>query len=296
MELRHLKHFIGVAEELHFGRASSRLNIEQSPLSRSIKELEARLGAKLFERTTRSISLTTAGELFLVEARRVLQAATHARLILERRVANSLRVGVESDVSQALLYHIFNTCGAGERVIHCDAIEFVTADLAWALKTNQADVVISTSRPSVSGCTVKKIWADDVLLVMPLDHPLSGRASMSVDEAKEFPLVIPHPHKCEGSCIQVLNFLGGAGGVANIVEYACSWGLMMTLIAVGRGIGIVPAPNFAGPLRDRLVAIKLITETSKPQMETFISYGATVTPEIAAFISSLITSVNGKGS
>jgi DNA-binding transcriptional LysR family regulator len=74
MELRHLRYFIAVAEKLHFARAAERLHIEQSPLSRAIKDLEYDLGAQLFERTTHSTRLTWAGQVFLNESRRVLIA------------------------------------------------------------------------------------------------------------------------------------------------------------------------------------------------------------------------------
>lgn len=79
MELRHLRCFIAVAEELHFARAAERLHIEQSPLSRAIKELEEELGVKLFARTTRSTRLTRAGNLFLEHVPRVFTAMQQAR-------------------------------------------------------------------------------------------------------------------------------------------------------------------------------------------------------------------------
>jgi DNA-binding transcriptional LysR family regulator len=79
MELRHLRCFLAVAEELHFARAAERLHIEQSPLSRAIKELEEELGVTLFARTTRSTRLTLAGKLFLEHVRRVFAALQQAR-------------------------------------------------------------------------------------------------------------------------------------------------------------------------------------------------------------------------
>ena len=85
MNLRHLRCFIAVAEELHFGRAARRLHVEQSPLSRTIRQLEADLGVTLLERTPRGVRLTPAGQVFLEEARRVLltleQAQTKARAV-----------------------------------------------------------------------------------------------------------------------------------------------------------------------------------------------------------------------
>lgn len=79
MELRHLRCFLAVAEELHFARAAERLHIDQSPLSRTIKELEEELGARLFVRTTRSTQLTRAGRLFLEHVQRVFAALDQAR-------------------------------------------------------------------------------------------------------------------------------------------------------------------------------------------------------------------------
>lgn len=79
MELRHLRYFLTVAEELHFARAAEKLHMDQSPLSRAIKDLEDELGAKLFTRTTRNIRLTHAGKVFLERVPRIFEALEQAR-------------------------------------------------------------------------------------------------------------------------------------------------------------------------------------------------------------------------
>jgi DNA-binding transcriptional LysR family regulator len=87
MELRHLRYFLAVAEELHFARAAERLHIDQSPLSRAIKELEEELGASLFVRTTRSTQLTRAGRLFQEHVPRVFAAMEQARDSVRLRIS-----------------------------------------------------------------------------------------------------------------------------------------------------------------------------------------------------------------
>ena len=113
MELRHLRCFIAVAEELHFARAAERLHIEQSPLSRTIKELEEELGVALFARTTRSTRLTRAGSLFLEHVRRVFAALQQARDSV-KAAANGfhgqLRVALSDGITPSRLPALLALC------------------------------------------------------------------------------------------------------------------------------------------------------------------------------------------
>ena len=106
MELRHLRYFLAVAEELSFRRAAEKLHIAQPPLSAQIKALEQELRVRLFQRTTRSVQLTHAGRVFLEEARAVLAAASQAEQRTrdaEHGMAGTLRVGLIAPVANAWL-------------------------------------------------------------------------------------------------------------------------------------------------------------------------------------------------
>ena len=113
MELRHLRYFLAVAEELHFARAAERLHIDQSPLSRAVKELEEELGARLFVRTTRSSQLTRAGRLFLEHVPRVFASIEQARDSV-RSAANDfhgqLRTALSDGITPSRLTALLAQC------------------------------------------------------------------------------------------------------------------------------------------------------------------------------------------
>ncbi len=113
MELRHLRCFIAVAEELHFARAAERLHIEQSPLSRAIKELESNLAVQLFERTTRRTRLTWAGKVFLEEAHRVFAAIDQAKASVKAAATGyrgRLRIALSDGIAQPRLSALLAQC------------------------------------------------------------------------------------------------------------------------------------------------------------------------------------------
>jgi DNA-binding transcriptional LysR family regulator len=113
MELRHLRCFLAVAEELHFARAAEKLHIEQSPLSRAIKELEEELGVRLFDRTTRSTRLTRAGNIFLKHVPRVFTALEQARQSVNAVAAgyhHQLRVALSDGITPSRLSALLAQC------------------------------------------------------------------------------------------------------------------------------------------------------------------------------------------
>ncbi|CAM5701784.1 DNA-binding transcriptional LysR family regulator OS=Streptomyces griseomycini OX=66895 GN=FHS37_007773 PE=3 SV=1 [Streptomyces griseomycini] len=113
LEVRQLRYFVAVAEELHFGRAAERLGMAQPPLSRTIRDLERQLGVTLFERTTRQVKLTGAGEVLLRDARTALEAVTAAahRARHAGSASPRLRIALKADIDGGLLPQILDAYG-----------------------------------------------------------------------------------------------------------------------------------------------------------------------------------------
>ncbi len=170
MEIRHLRSFIAVAEELHFARAAERLPIEQSPLSRTIKELEYDLSARLFERTARGTQLTWAGQVFLEDLRRVFATLEQAKINV-KNAANGYpgmsRVAVSDGIAPSRMAALLARCRAeGSRD---------TRAPDFALATGQQLGITSycIRRPPVSGrspvriCAVLRAWRPKPAVTYP---------------------------------------------------------------------------------------------------------------------------------
>jgi DNA-binding transcriptional LysR family regulator len=141
--LRHLRYFVAVAEELHFGRAAARLHIAQSPLSQRIKALEAALGVELLVRTTRRVELTPAGALLLDEARGVVERVERLESVVARMRAGetgALRLGVAPDLPAGAVAELVRRLGAHHPDVQVIPAEHATADLGPALVDRRIDL------------------------------------------------------------------------------------------------------------------------------------------------------------
>ncbi|VVP65064.1 Hca operon transcriptional activator HcaR [Pseudomonas fluorescens] len=196
MELRHLRHFIGVAEELHFGRAANRLHIEQSPLSRSIKDLENDLGVKLFERTTRSTKLTHAGEIFLDEARQIVLAIEKARLRINsscQQLNNKLRIAITDNITQAYATKLIKRCNKEHPDLQTCIFEFSEEQLVASLGSGEIDAGISSINITSSGLTSTRLWSEEIVILIPLNHCLSNKITITLEDIATQPLILLKP-------------------------------------------------------------------------------------------------------
>lgn len=249
MELRHLRYFVGVAEELHFGRAAARLGISQPPLSQQIRALETELGVALFERSSRRVMLTTAGRLFLVEARRTLAQAEHAMLVARRAElgeVGELRVGFSTSapftavVSQALFS--FRQRYPGIRLLLNEMTRNAQIE---ALAAEELDVAfirgfgLPVLPPSIRGLMLIE---EPLLLAVHAAHPLarSDQPARITDLAGESFIVFGR-ERGGGFNEQVALLCRRAGFEPNITQEASGLATLLGLVAAGFGITVISA-------------------------------------------------------
>jgi DNA-binding transcriptional LysR family regulator len=189
LDLRRLRYFVAVAEDLHFGRAAARLYITQPVLSRQIRLLEQELGAQLLERSSRNVKLTAAGEQLLEDGRMLLAAAEAAR-----------RRCLTSAAAHPTLTIGFWGCEWIAPALRRFAAEFPDADarlrrISWddqiqVLHDGRVDVAFLTQPADTRGLEVVPFQADQRLAVVPLDHAAAGSSEVSIDDLADDPVII----------------------------------------------------------------------------------------------------------
>ncbi len=248
MELRHLRYFVAVAEELNFRRAAARLHIGQPPLSIQIRALEEDVGAVLLERTKRKVALTEPGQRFLVRAREILAAAQSATDEVRRAARGELgvlRVGFTSSLPYAsTLPDLLHTYRGQYPEVELQLKEMFTAEQLAAIAGGLLDVglVRYVGGELPHGVIVREIGSDPLCLFLHADHPLAGRSSVPFSELAgegfiSFPVGVGTglPDILRRLCRR-------AGFEPRIVQTAREATTQVALAGAGLGIALLPAP------------------------------------------------------
>ncbi|HQD15303.1 MAG TPA: LysR substrate-binding domain-containing protein [Ottowia sp.] len=271
MELRHLRYFLAVAEELHFARAAERLHIEQSPLSRAIRELEEELGAQLFVRTSRSTRLTLAGKLLMENAPRVLLALDQARESV-KAAANGfhgrLRVALSDGITPSRLPALLARCREEDPEIEIRLFEVPLAQQLSGLRDDLYDAGFSMADEVGDGIIIEPAWEDELMVAMPARHELLAHKRVPLDEVLQHPLVLGDPAVCEGHAKQIDRILRKQDREPLIEQYVATFDVMMTFVSAGLALGLAGAAHIASSREPGVVGRPLAGKS--PMLTTYL--------------------------
>ena len=244
LELRHLRYFVAVAEELHFGRAAQRLHLSQPPLSQQIRKLEEILGYALFVRTSRSVTLTKAGEDFLERARRTLrnvQRDMDETRSIGRGEVGSLNIGFVGSGMLATLPEIFKAYREAYPRVRLHLHESYTARVVDGLENGSLDAGILRDGDPTEGLNITTIFSEPYVAVLPATHPRANQKSISPGMLRDEPFIY-YPRSAGARAYEKpLTLFEEFGFRPQIAQEASHWLTILSLIGAGLGISVAPA-------------------------------------------------------
>lgn len=287
MELRHLRYFQAVAEELHFTRAAERLGISAPTLTQQVQVLERDLGVVLLRRTNRSVALTEAGERFLDEARATLRQAEHATLVARRAgrgEIGSIEIGYVTSAScVGLIPRVIASFRKSNPLVNVQLHRMETVRQLSALTEGHID--LGFLRPPTRypvGLVGNVVWRQPFILAMPNDHPLAAESCVRIGALARESFIASSVELELGFGGQIQEMAAEGKFVPKVVGRAPDILTILTLVASGLGIAFVPEAfreiriagvayrPLAGPPRHALLAAARRRDDKAPAVKAFL--------------------------
>ena len=271
IELRPLRQFVAVAEELHFGRAAQRLAMTQPPLTQAVQALERKLGVALFERTRRSVALTPAGQALLEQARRLLRAADALPALVSAAAAGRtgrLRLAFVSSIAYGPLPLWLRALREAHPDVQLQLRE-ATLDVqlaAFAADEIDAGFVLHAPGAAPAGFVALSVLVEPMWLVLPEGHPAAARKTLRDADIADTPLVI-FPRAVTPSLYDAVLAVQRARGLTpQVAQEAIQMQTIVNLVSAGIGMAWVPETvtrlQRPGVVYRRLAGVTLWAETS----------------------------------
>lgn len=254
MELRHLRYFVAVAEELHFRRAAERLHVAQPAVSEQIRKLEAELGVELFNRTQRSVRLTPSGQAMLGEARRVLRQADVAQTVARNaadEAKSRLRIGYLCDSLPTNVGRAMRMLSASAPLVEVALETGPALELIDAVRSDQLDAAVVGLPAPTRGLRATPAGHEGVIAALPVTHPLATGAPVPIERlAPERLVALPRDANpaFHNAIVSMCRDAGLSPAIAELAEPRVDQVLMT--VATGTAMALLPesaAAHYAAP-------------------------------------------------
>jgi DNA-binding transcriptional LysR family regulator len=249
MELRHLRYFVILAEELHFGHAAERLHIAQPPLSQQIRQLEIELGFQLFHRTKRTVKLTEAGQVFLVEVKKIfkqLEQAIQTGRQTSRGEVGQLVLGFVSSAAYNILPEVLRRFRVEVPGVKLELHELTTDEQWQFLREGKIDV--GFLRPGFFHNLVEEaifetetIFREALVIALPQEHRLTSKAQIPVKSLINEQFILFPRSFSPGHYDTIISLCQQADFSPKVIQEAIQMQTIVSLVAAGMGVAIVPS-------------------------------------------------------
>lgn len=284
MELRTLRYFVAVAEELHFGRAAQRLNIAQPPLSQQIQKLERELNTQLLVRTKRMVALTPAGEFLLQSARAILQqaraAAAGVRAVGDGVFGTLNIAAINAFAAQGRIYEILGEFRRLHPGVATNLTLMTSVEALAALHTGTIDVAFVRAPIRDRTLASDTVMFEQLLAALPVSHPLAaGEGALSLVELRDEKFVMLPRSAGFGLSEQIMQLCKAAGFAPHVEHDARELPSLVGLVAAGFGVSLVPSSGLIAPPEGvvfraispsetvKTICVRRSDDTSRPLVE-----------------------------
>jgi DNA-binding transcriptional LysR family regulator len=250
VELRQLRYFLAVSEDLHFGRAAKRLNVSQPPLSVQIRRLERELGVALFRRTTRNVELTDAGLVLKEKVREIVDAVDDLADIAANATGEyrgSIRLGFVSSAGLTILPQALRTFREAYRGVQLELTELTSTQLVDSLHDGAVDVGVLRGHNRTPGITTTPILEEELVVVLPAGHALAACPSLSPEQLVDEPMVFVARRLMPDFFDAVVGTVRTATGGPRIVQEAVQQETLTGLVAAGVGYTVLAESTMLVP-------------------------------------------------
>lgn len=245
MEFRHLRCFVVLAEELHFGRAARRLAMSQPPLSVNIRQLEEAVGARLFERDSKGVRLTAAGAAFRRPAQALLAKAQEASTLareIGQGAAGRLRVGFVGSVLYRGLPGWLDDYQRAHPGIQVTLVELNSQEQLDALQHDEIDVGLVHTPRMPEGLVAQRVWSEPFVACLPAEHPAARRRRVALGTLRDEAFVLFSRRVSPDYHARIVAMCEAAGFTPRVRHEVRHWLSVVALVAQGMGVAVVPAP------------------------------------------------------
>ena len=272
MELRHLRYFVTVAEELNFSKAALKLYTAQPSLSQQIKDLEEDVGVRLLNRTKRKVELTEEGAVFLEQARLTLAQADKA-VAMARQVSKAkqqlLRIGFVPVAEMKVFPYVLPNLRVQNADLKIELLSLNNVEQMRAIKKGELDVSFTRHNFDNEEIESKVVLREPLIFLLPQDHPLAKYERIPVKALNGIDFIIPAAEQSETLHNIILDFAKQHNIEFNIVQKADN--ILFNINSIGMGLGCTILPGYIAPLTMSNTVIRPL-DVELPYLDLYVSY------------------------